>query len=258
MSSSHLSSATHMKRKSAYGVLAALVALATFVVGCSSDRKTDRAAAVSSTPALGSGGAADFVALGGWQDPACSTAQPKVAVGISEPIDVAGTSLKDYVDGTQAAVDAFNARGGINGRCFDLKVCDGKGDGPTELGVRPPGDRGPSDGRRARVDVHRERGRRVPALRVGGPTADRRTGDPTGRVELAGQLRVHHGRVRHAVRGHAGAQERRRHEVRHLRSGQRPGRRAGRVRGSARQGARHEPARDRSRSRRRLSSSPSS
>jgi ABC-type branched-subunit amino acid transport system substrate-binding protein len=122
-----------MKRKSAYRVLAALVALATFVVGCSSDKKTDTAAAVSSSPARGSGGAADFVALGGWQDPACSASQPKVTVGISEPIDIAGTSLKDYVDGTQAAVEAFNARGGISGRCLDLKVCDGQGDGPREL-----------------------------------------------------------------------------------------------------------------------------
>ncbi len=54
-------------------------------------------------------------------------------VGIQNPIDVAGTTLVDYIDGAQAAVVAFNKRGGISGRCLDLKVCDGKGDGPTEL-----------------------------------------------------------------------------------------------------------------------------
>jgi branched-chain amino acid transport system substrate-binding protein len=74
-----------------------------------------------------------FVALHGWKDAACSTSKPSIVVGITDPIDVAGTSLVDYVDGAQAAVVAFNERGGINGRCLDLKVCDGKGDGPTEL-----------------------------------------------------------------------------------------------------------------------------
>ena len=116
-----------MKRKSAYRVLAALVALAMFVVGCSSDKKTDTAAAVSSSPALGSGGAADFVALGGWQDPACSASQPKVTVGISEPIDIAGTSLKDYVDGTQAAVErstraAASRAGAWTSRCATARA----------------------------------------------------------------------------------------------------------------------------------------
>jgi len=86
-----------------------------------------------SGPGFSSGRAADFVGLGGWEDEACWTSQPKVVVGITEPISVADTTLKDYVDGTQAAVDAFNIRGGVSGRCLELKVCDGKGDGPTEL-----------------------------------------------------------------------------------------------------------------------------
>ena len=63
-------------------------------------------------------------------------------VGISAPLDVAGTSLADYVDGTQAAVVAFNERGGINGRCLDLKVCDGEGRRSDRAVLRPPGDRG--------------------------------------------------------------------------------------------------------------------
>jgi ABC-type branched-subunit amino acid transport system substrate-binding protein len=126
-----------MKRKSTFSLLAAFVALLTLAAGCSSSSK-------SGTGSTGSGGTtastappvtgdAEFVKLGGWQDPACSASKPKVVVGISAPVDVAGTSLADYVDGTQAAVTAFNARGGINGGCLDLKVCDGKGDGPTEL-----------------------------------------------------------------------------------------------------------------------------
>ena len=120
-----------MKRKTTFSLLAAFVALATIAAGCSSSKGTSGAA--TSTTATSKTPAPDFVALGGWKDPACNTSQPKVVVGISAPIDVAGTSLKDYVDGTQAAVTAFNGRGGISGRCLDLKVCDGKADGPTEL-----------------------------------------------------------------------------------------------------------------------------
>jgi ABC-type branched-subunit amino acid transport system substrate-binding protein len=120
-----------MKRKTTFSLLAAFVALATFAAACSSGSKGTSGATATTAPS--STASADFVALGGWKEPPCNPSQPKVVVGISAPIDVAGTSLKDYVDGTQAAVAAFNGRGGISGRCLDLKVCDGKGDGPTEL-----------------------------------------------------------------------------------------------------------------------------
>jgi branched-chain amino acid transport system substrate-binding protein len=124
-----------MKRKTTFSLLAAFVALVIVATGCSSSAKSSTGGSGATTPSTAPAvsGDAAFVALGGWKDPACSTSQPKVEVGISAPIDVAGTSLGDYVDGTQAAVTAFNARGGIDGRCLDLKVCDGKDDGPTEL-----------------------------------------------------------------------------------------------------------------------------
>jgi len=113
-------------------LLAAFVALATFAA-CSSSKKASTGGSGTTNTTASSAPAADFVALGGWKDAACSASQPKVVVGITQPLDVAGTSLKDYVDGTQAAVNAFNNRGGLLGRCLDLKICDGKGDGPTEL-----------------------------------------------------------------------------------------------------------------------------
>jgi ABC-type branched-subunit amino acid transport system substrate-binding protein len=124
-----------MKRKTTFSLLAAFVALVTLAAGCSSSSKGSTGNSGGGTPSTSPSitGDAQFVALGGWKDPACSTSQPKVVVGISAPLDVAGTSLQDYVDGTQAAVNAFNERGGMSGRCLDLKVCDGKGDGPTEL-----------------------------------------------------------------------------------------------------------------------------
>lgn len=122
-----------MKRKTTFGLLAALVALAVVAAGCSSSSKSSPNSGGTTPTTAPAKAGPDFVALGGWKDPACDTSQPKVVVGISAPIDVAASSLADYVDGTQAAVTAFNGRGGIKGRCLDLKVCDGKDDGPTEL-----------------------------------------------------------------------------------------------------------------------------
>ena len=122
-----------MKFRTVLKLMAVFAALATFAAGCSSSSKTSSGGTSKSGSSASGAGNAEFVKLGGWNDGACKPSQPKVVVGISEPMEVAGTSLKDYVDGTQAAVVAFNGRGGINGRCLDLKVCDGKGDGPTEL-----------------------------------------------------------------------------------------------------------------------------
>ena len=122
-----------MKFRTVLKLFAVFAALATLAAACSSSEKSSGGGSSKSGSSAKGAGNAEFVKLGGWDDGACKPAQPKVVVGISEPMEVAGTSLKDYVDGTQAAVDAFNGRGGIGGRCLDLKVCDGKGDGPTEL-----------------------------------------------------------------------------------------------------------------------------
>ncbi|MCU1452046.1 MAG: hypothetical protein JWN46_192 [Acidimicrobiales bacterium] len=121
-----------MKLKLVLRLMAAFVALAVVAAACGSSKSSGGGAATTASPSSG-GGSAKFVSLGGWNDGACKASQPAVVVGMSEPMDVAGTSLKDYADGAQAAVDAFNKRGGIGGGCLSLKVCDGKGDGPTEL-----------------------------------------------------------------------------------------------------------------------------
>jgi ABC-type branched-subunit amino acid transport system substrate-binding protein len=121
-----------MKVTTIFKIAAVVVAVTALATACSSDDDNNNAAAGSAGSSSGSA-SADFVALGGWNDGECNSSQPKVSVAITQPLEVAGTSLKDYVDGTQASVDAFNGRGGIKGRCLDLNVCDGKGDGPTEL-----------------------------------------------------------------------------------------------------------------------------
>ena len=188
--------------------------------------------------------AADFVALGGWKDPACNTSLPKVVVGISRRSTSPGTSLKDYIDGTQAAVVAFNGRGGINGRCLDLKVCDGKFDGPTEL----------SCARQETEDTSVVAGL---ASTFSESEADAyQLFESAGLSQIGAQVTPR--RVRGIRRsayeftmggsgtllaGMPALEEHRRDEVRHLRPRQRTGRIAGRVREPARQCTRHEPGR---------------
>src|SRR4051812_16986949 len=101
-----------MKRKTFLRLVVAFTALVSFTAACSSSSSSGGSSGSTSSASSSVDANAAFVALGGWADPACSASQPKVNVAISVPIDVPGTALKDYVDGTQAAVDAFNARGG--------------------------------------------------------------------------------------------------------------------------------------------------
>jgi ABC-type branched-subunit amino acid transport system substrate-binding protein len=123
-----------MKLRNVLRLVATCTALVSLAAACSSSSSSSSSGSSESGAGSSSVDAnSSFVALGGWADPPCSASQPKIEVAIQNPIDVAGTALKDYVDGTQAAVDAFNARGGINNRCINLNVCDGKTDGPTEL-----------------------------------------------------------------------------------------------------------------------------
>jgi ABC-type branched-subunit amino acid transport system substrate-binding protein len=117
-----------VKRRTILGLSALVVALGLLSAACGGNDKKS-----SSSSSGTSGGSADFVKLGGWDDGPCKSSDPKVAVEVVTPIEAPGTSLKDYADGAQAAVDAFNKRGGVKGQCLDLKICDSKFDGPTEV-----------------------------------------------------------------------------------------------------------------------------
>jgi ABC-type branched-subunit amino acid transport system substrate-binding protein len=64
---------------------------------------------------------------------ACSSSKPAIKVGTSAPLDVAGLTLKTATDAVKASVKAFNSRGGVNGSCMDLTVCDNKNDPNTDV-----------------------------------------------------------------------------------------------------------------------------
>lgn len=113
-----------------HGLVAIVAVLALLGAACSSD--SDSGGSTPDTQDTADANA-EFVSLGGWDDGPCDTAQPSVKVAMTNPIESANISLGDYADGAEAAVEAFNQRGGVNGGCLELTVCDSKGDGPTEL-----------------------------------------------------------------------------------------------------------------------------
>jgi ABC-type branched-subunit amino acid transport system substrate-binding protein len=62
------------------------------------------------------------------QQPAPDLTGEPVKVGQIVPIDVPSASLRDQALGLEAAVDAFNRRGGLDGRPIELVQCDGGND----------------------------------------------------------------------------------------------------------------------------------
>jgi ABC-type branched-subunit amino acid transport system substrate-binding protein len=57
-------------------------------------------------------------------DGPCDTAAEPYLIGIMTVFESPVLSLVDQVDAADAAVEAFNARGGIGGHCMDLTTCD--------------------------------------------------------------------------------------------------------------------------------------
>ncbi|MFC9789610.1 ABC transporter substrate-binding protein [Rhodococcus sp. NPDC127528] len=56
-----------------------------------------------------------------------------IKVGQIVPIEAPGLAATSYAAGTVASVDAFNARGGVNGRPLELVQCDSMGDPNKEV-----------------------------------------------------------------------------------------------------------------------------
>jgi branched-chain amino acid transport system substrate-binding protein len=61
-----------------------------------------------------------------WDNGPCKPSSPVYKVGIIAPFQTAVLSLIDQVNGLEASVKAFNARGGIGGHCMELTTCDSK------------------------------------------------------------------------------------------------------------------------------------
>jgi branched-chain amino acid transport system substrate-binding protein len=68
-----------------------------------------------------------------WDNGPCKPSLTAYKVGIIAPFQNAILSLIDQVNGLEASVKAFNARGGVGGHCMDLTTCDDKANPNQEL-----------------------------------------------------------------------------------------------------------------------------
>lgn len=63
-----------------------------------------------------------------WSDDACDESAEPVKLGMIVPFAAGALSLKAQADAAEASAEAFNARGGIAGRCIEFIACDDGGD----------------------------------------------------------------------------------------------------------------------------------
>jgi ABC-type branched-subunit amino acid transport system substrate-binding protein len=66
----------------------------------------------------------DYKAIGLWDDGPCDEAKPKLKIGLMTVFESPLISLKDQATALEAAAKAFNSRGGANGSCIAVTICD--------------------------------------------------------------------------------------------------------------------------------------
>ena len=202
-----------MKLKTILRLLAVFVALATFAAGCSSDNKT---AAEDSKPAQLRRRAQTPQTSSSWAAGTTGRAAlPSRRSWLVSPSRSTSRARPSRTTSTAPRRPSRRSTAAAASRSMSRSECLRRQRRRSHRAVlRPQQTEDKNMVAGLASTYHAERGRRLPALRDGGPAADRRAGDPAGGLELAGELRVHHGRLRHAPGEHAGAQVHRRQEVR--------------------------------------------
>ncbi|HKY16912.1 MAG TPA: ABC transporter substrate-binding protein [Microthrixaceae bacterium] len=66
----------------------------------------------------------DYAAIGLWDDGPCDESKPPLELGLMTVFESPVLSLKDQADALEASATAFNERGGANGSCIEVTVCD--------------------------------------------------------------------------------------------------------------------------------------
>ena len=103
--------------------MAVLTALAVVATGCGGggDDKDDSASDTTVAKAV------DYAALGLWDDGPCDKAKEPLRIGFIATLESSVISLKSFGTVLQASAAGFNKRGGANGACIDVVICDDKG-----------------------------------------------------------------------------------------------------------------------------------
>ena len=110
-----------MKSRTTAKVLAVLLAVAFVGAACGGD---DDDTAGTDDGGGGTEESIDYTSIGLWDDGACDTSKPKLSIGLMTVFESPVLSLKDQATALEASAEAFNKRGGANGSCIEVHVCD--------------------------------------------------------------------------------------------------------------------------------------
>lgn len=100
---------------------ALVIALVVFAVACGSSGGSG-----SSTPST-TAAKLDYAALGLWDDGPCDASKPALKIGLMTVFESPVLSLKDQATALEVAAKSFNQRGGANGSCIKVTICDDGG-----------------------------------------------------------------------------------------------------------------------------------
>ena len=103
--------------------VAVLMALAVVAAGCGGGHDHNDARASDATVAK----KVDYATLGLWDDGPCDKAREPLRIGFIATLESSVISLKSFGTVLQASAAGFNKRGGANGACIDVVICDDKG-----------------------------------------------------------------------------------------------------------------------------------
>ena len=113
---------------SSRAVRTAATVLALVAAGCSGGDDGG-----SATPPPDTVAATDLTEIGLWDDGPCDTALEPLVVGLTAPFQTPVISAEDQALALEAAVVAFNGRGGANGHCIEAVTCDEEADPEVAL-----------------------------------------------------------------------------------------------------------------------------
>lgn len=78
--------------------------------------------------------AIDYEAIGLWDDGPCDETLEPLKIGLMTVFESPVLSLEDQALALEASAEAFNSRGGANGSCIEVTVCDDGGNADQALG----------------------------------------------------------------------------------------------------------------------------
>ena len=106
--------------KSLARLFAVVMSLALVAAACSSGSSGKTSGTTPTTSAA----KIDYKAIGLWDDGPCDPQKPPLKIGLMTVFESPVLSLKDQATALEASAKAFNKRGGANGSCIQVTVCD--------------------------------------------------------------------------------------------------------------------------------------